>query len=379
MPNTSHSHLKKIPKPVGIILIVLLLLLIINISLRVYDSIQLNKQTIADETSLVSTMIVKAEGGVEQLILPGNVKAWHDATIYARTDGYVKEWYVDIGSHVKKGQLLAKIETPELDAQLRQAEADLNTAIANNKLAQSTSKRWINLLKTESVSKQEADEKSSAAAALEALVVASTANVNRLKELVSFERVLAPFDGVITARHTDIGALIDKGSVNNTPLFEMAQTNPLRVYVKIPQNYASRITPKMSVNLRFSEHPGQEFSAQLIQTAKAIDPATRTLLAQFKVNNSKELLLAGGYTEAIFSLPTSPNAVLIPVDTLIFQAAGLQIAVLDKNHKVELRSITINRDFGAEVEILSGLKPGEEIIIYPPDSIVNGEQLRVAS
>jgi RND family efflux transporter MFP subunit len=378
MPNHNQSMLSKIPKPVQIILILVLALLAVNIISRIHSSIQLRKQTIADEEPLVSVMTTKAETGVEQIVLPGNVKAWHDATIYARTSGYIKEWYVDIGSHVKKGQLLAVIETPELDAQLRQAKADLKTAIANNKLAQITAKRWLNLLKTESVSKQEADEKTSTAAALEALVVASTANVNRLKELVSFERVIAPFDGVITARHTDIGALINQGSVNTTPLFEIEQTNPLRIYVKIPQNYAAQITSNMKVNLRFAEHPGQEFSAQLIETAQAIDPSTRTLLAQFKVNNSKELLLAGGYTEVLFSLTIPPNTILIPVNTLLFQAAGLQIAVVNSNNQVDLRTISISRDLGDNVEIRSGIKPGEQVIIYPPDAIVNGQKVRIA-
>ncbi len=379
MPNIIHSHLKKLPKPVLVILVVVLVLLLVNIFFRAYAAIHLKQQTVRDEFPLVSTVTAKSVGGTEQFTLPGDVKAWHDATIYARTDGYIKKWYVDIGSKVKKGDLLAVIETPELDAQLRQAEADLNTAIANNKLAQITSKRWVNLLKTESVSKQEVDEKVNSAAALEALVLASQANVNRLTELVNFERVVAPFDGIITARHTDLGALINQGSAGNVSLFEIAQINPLRVYVKIPQTYAGRITPNMAVNLKFAEQPGKEFSAQLIQTAHAIDPKTRTLLAQFKVNNAKELLLAGGYTEVLFTLKMAADTVRIPVEALLFQAAGMQVAIVDKNNHVQLRSIKITRDFGAEVEVQSGIKPGEKIILYPPDSVIDGEQVRVAS
>lgn len=379
MLKTIETQLQKIPRKAWLVLIVLFSLILINVAARVYSARQLQQKTKQEQLPLVAVTRAKAGEGTEQLILPGNVTAWHDATIYARTNGYIKKWYVDIGTKVKEGQLLAVIETPELDAQLRQAKADLNTAIANNSLAQSTAKRWINLLKTASVSQQETNEKVSAAAALTALVAASEANVNRLQELVNFERVNAPFDGVITARHTDIGALINQGSGTNIPLFELAQTNPLRVYVKIPQNYAAQVKANMRVQLRFAEHPGQEFSAQLMQTAQALDPRTRTLLAQFKVDNSKGVLLAGGYTEVRFTLPLSANTIRIPVNALLFQAAGLQIAILDKNHRVELRSVTISRDFGNEVEIKSGIKPGERIILYPPDSINNGEQVRVAS
>ncbi|RUR06441.1 efflux RND transporter periplasmic adaptor subunit [Legionella sp. km772] len=378
MSKTIHSHLKKIPKPLIIILSVVLIFLLLNIGFRIYAAMHLKQQTINNELPSVAIITAKSIGGTEQFILPGNVKAWHEATIYARTNGYIKKWYVDIGSKVKKGDLLALIETPELDAQLKQAQADLNTAIANNKLAQITSKRWRNLVKTQSVSQQEVDEKVNNAAALEALVIAAQANVNRLTQLVNFERVIAPFDGIITARHTDLGALIDQGSTGNVPLFEIAQINPLRVYVKIPQNYSSSITPKMTVRLKFAEHPGKEFSAQLIETAHAIDPQTRTLLAQFKVNNDRELLLSGGYTEVLFTLKMPPNAIRIPVEALLFQAAGMQVAILDKNNRVQLRSINITRDFGDEVEIRTGVKPGEKVILYPPDSVLNGEEVRVS-
>lgn len=378
MSKTLHSHLKKIPKPLIFIFIVVFIFILINVVFRIYAHLNLKQQTIKNELPLVATITAKSIGGTEQFILPGNVKAWHEATIYARTNGYIKKWYVDIGSKVKKGDLLAVIETPELDAQLKQAEADLNTAIANSKLAQISSKRWQNLIKTQSVSQQEVDEKVNSAAALEALVIAAKANVNRLQELVNFERVIAPFDGIITARHTDLGALINQGSTGNVPLFEIAQIDPLRIYVKIPQNYSARITPNMSVHLKFAEHPGQEFQAQLIETAHAIDPTTRTLLAQFKVDNQKGLLLAGGYTTVLFTLKMPADAIRIPVEALLFQAAGMQVAILDKNNHVQLRAINITRDFGDEVEIQTGIKPGEKIILYPPDSILNGQEVRVS-
>ncbi|KTD43685.1 efflux RND transporter periplasmic adaptor subunit [Legionella quateirensis] len=366
--------------PLFVFLVLFLMLFLTVIVYRVYSAIILRQQTRADEVNYVRVLTATPLSGTERIILPGNVQAWHDATIYARTNGYIKNWYVDIGSHVKKGDLLAVIETPELDAQLRQAEADLNTAIANNQIAQSTAKRWVNLVKSNSVSKQERDEKVSDAASKYALEVAARANVDRLKELVSFERVIAPFDGVITSRTTDIGSLINAGSSDTgLPLFQIAQTNPLRIYVKIPQNYSSRITPDMKVSLTFAEHPGQTFPAQLIKTAQAIDPATRTLLAQFKAENSNEELLAGGYTKVTFTFTIPKNTFRLPVNTLLFQAQGLQIAVVDKNNQVVLKPITISRDFGDVVEIDEGINAGEKIILNPSDSIINGEHVKVVS
>lgn len=356
------------------------LLVLFVICSRIYDAVVLRKQTLINALPVVTTLTVKKGSGVDEIVLPGNVLAWHEATIYARTNGYIKKWYVDIGSHVKKGELLAEIETPELDAQLRQAEADLNTAIANNQLAQSTAKRWINLLKSDSVSKQETDEKISSAAALNAVVIASRANLERLKQLVSFERVIAPFDGTITSRTTDIGSLINAGSsTDGVALFKIAQTDLLRVYVKIPQNYSTRITRDMTVNLRFTEHPGKLFPATLVETAQAIDPLTRTLLAQFKVNNKDNQLLAGSYAEVLFSFPVSPLTVRLPVNTLLFRSEGLQVATVDSNQCVVLKPITVTRDFGTEVEVRSGINPGDQVIVNPSDSILNGEKVRIAS
>lgn len=374
-----HFKGKLHPRYVVAIAVILSIVLILML-LRIQAGIALRNKTRADAVTVVATMIAKPEKGVDKLVLPGNVLAWHEAPIYARTNGYVKEWYVDFGSHVKAGDLLAVIETPELDAQARQAVADLNTAIANNELAQSTAKRWVYLLKTDSVSKQETDEKVRGAQALQAAMISAKENLDHLKELVGFERVVAPFDGVITARATDIGALINAGSSTSAqPLFRIAQTDPLRIYVRVPQNYSSRITPNMTVSLHFAEHPHQEFSAKLLDTAKAIDPITRTLLAQFIAENKSGLLLPGGYTEVWFSIPIPLQTVRLPVNTLLFRAQGLQVATVDKNNKIVLKSVTINRDFGAEVEIATGVTPGDRIVINPPDSIMNGETVRVAS
>ncbi|WP_392538071.1 efflux RND transporter periplasmic adaptor subunit [Legionella sp. 227] len=371
----NHRHKRLI-----MALTVFLFILLVLIVLRVCAAISLRNETLADAVPVVRVMKAKQEKGLDKIILPGNVQAWHESPIFARTNGYVKKWYVDIGSRVKKGDLLAVIETPELDAQERQARADLNTAIANNQLAQITAKRWLNLLKTESVSQQETDEKVSTAAALEAAMLSAKANLQRLQELVGFEQVTAPFDGVITDRATDIGDLIDAGSSSTAqPLFRIAQTSPLRIYVKIPQYYSARIKPNMTVKLHFAEHPKQVFPAKLYETAHAIDPKTRTLLAQFISPNKNGELLPGGYTEVWFTLPVPPKTVILPVNTLLFRAQGLQVAALGNDNKIVLKSVTIRRDFGAKVEIATGVSPGDRIVVNPPDSIINGEVVRVVS
>jgi RND family efflux transporter MFP subunit len=373
-------HPNKQPSHYLVMLIVFLVILVVLIGMRIQAALALRQQTKEAAVTVVGTILAKKSSATDKIVLPGNVWAWHEAPIYARTNGYIKNWYVDIGSRVKAGALLALIETPELDAQQRQAAADLKTAIANNNLAQSTARRWLNLLRTASVSKQETDEKVSAAQALQAKVAAARANLQRLNELVGFERVIAPFDGVITARATDVGDLINAGSSTTAkPLFRIAQTDPLRIYVKVPQNYTSRMTSNMNVSLHFAEHPHQEFLAKLLDTANAIDPATRTLLAQFTVENKQGILLPGGYTEVWFRFPLLPNTVRLPVNTLLFQAAGLQVATVSKNNKIVLKSVTLSRDFGTEVEVATGVAPGDRVVVNPPDSISNGEVVRVVS
>ena len=368
---------RKSNRPVFIIISVVLFIVFILVIMRIWDALLLRNYTNKQTIRTVSVITAARGPSQEKVVLPGNVQAWHEAPIYARTNGYVKNWFVDIGDKVSAGQLLATIETPELDAQLRQAEADLNVVTANNKLAQSTATRWIALLKTDSVSKPETDEQVDGARALAASVIAARANRDRLRDLVGFESVTAPFSGTISARATDIGALINAGSNPDAkPLFRIVQSNPLRIYVKIPQNYVSRIKPKMTVSLRFAEQPGQPFTATLLQTADAIEPITRTLLAQFVMNNTLKKILPGGYTEVHFNMPTFPESVRVPVNALLFRAAGSQIASLDTDSRAVLKPVSISRDFGQEVEILEGIKPGEHIILNPPDSIMNGEKVQ---
>jgi RND family efflux transporter MFP subunit len=378
--NRKHINPDTTRKVIVFAVIAATLLALFGISMRVVGNINLKDKT--EEQAILDVAVIAAAAVpvTEEIVLPGNVQAWHEATIFARVNGYIKKWDTDIGAHVKAGQLLAEIEAPELDAQLRQAQADLNTAKANNQLAQSTAVRWKILLKTDSVSKQEADEKISGAQANLALVNAAKANVDHLQELVSFERVVAPFDGIITSRTTDIGSLINAGSGTSLrPLFRIAQANPLRVYVKVPQNYSASIKPGLIVDLYFSEHPGTIYAAKLLDTASAIDPVSRTLLVQFEVNNSSYQILPGGYTEVHLKLPTQNGAVQLPVNTILFRSEGLRVGTLDANNKVILKPIKITRDFGNTVEISSGIEPGEKIIVNPSDSLFNGQQVRVVS
>lgn len=345
---------------------------------RVKSANELKHNTDDQLVSRVTVVTAKTGEAKEEIILPGNVVAWHEASIFARTNGYIKKWLVDIGTNVKKGDLLAVIEIPEVEAQLRQAEADLNTAIANYNLAQSTAIRWEGLLKTRSVSKQDNDEKASAAISSKAIMNSAKAKRDSLKDLVSFKNVIAPFDGTISNRRTDIGTLINEGSSTTAqPLFNIVQANRLRVYVKVPQNYSSSITPDMIANLTFSEHPGKKYPAKLLETAKAIDPTTRTLLTEFEVDNTDYTLLSGGYTQVHLTIPAVKGSVILPVNTLIFRSKGLQVATVDNTNKVTLQSITIARDFGTTVEVDSGIKIGQKIIINPSDALVSGTQVEI--
>lgn len=348
---------------------------------RIWSAFILRYQTHQQAIPIVKVIKAQSMPTFDELVLPGTIKAWHEAPIYARINGYLKQWYVDIGDKVTKGELLAVIDAPDLDAELRQAEADLNVAITNYQLAAITAKRWVNLVKTHAVSKQETDEKVDRATALNATVISKRANRDRLKELVGFKKIIAPFAGVISDRTTDIGALINYGSrpAEAKPLFRVAQHDPLRLYIKIPEAYSSRIKPNLQIQLTFAEYPQEVFSAQLFQTAEAIDPKTRTLLAQFTVKNSHHLLFPGAYTEVHLKIPETAQSVQLPVTTLIFRSKGLQVATIDKQNRIVLKKITVKRDFGETVEVVKGVKPGDAIIIFPTDSIFEGQKVRLCS
>jgi RND family efflux transporter MFP subunit len=314
----------------------------------------------------------------QEVILPANVQAFRDAPIYARTNGYLNRWYVDIGARVKAGQLLAEIDTPEVDQQFHQARADLSTAEANLHLSEITASRYQGLLKSDSVSQQDADNASGDYAAKKAIVQSAQANLRRLEELQSFQKIYAPFDGVITARNTDIGQLINSGASNpNSELFHIAAPGKLRVYVNVPQVYSQLAKPGLKADLTLAEFPGRRFQGTLVRTADAIDQASRTLLVEISVNNPTGELLAGAYAEVHLKLPGNVSTFTIPVNTLLFRAEGLRVAVV-KDGRANLVPVTLGRDFGSEAEVLTGLNGDEQIVVNPPDSLVSGQAVRLA-
>ena len=313
-----------------------------------------------------------------KLVLPGTVQAYYEAPIYARTNGYLKIWYTDIGTSVKKGQVLAEIETPEVDQQLRQAQADLGTAQANYELARTTNERWKGLLATQSVSQQDADERAGDAAAKAAARQASAANLARLDELESFKRVVAPFDGVVTQRNTDVGALINAGQSPGSALFRVADTHRLRIYVYVPQAYAAGIQPGLTAGMEFADHPGRRYTGTVANTARALDANSRTLQVELQIDNEKGELLPGSYAQVYFDLGGDSKVLRVPVNTVLFRTGGLQVAVLDAHQRVHLKSITEGRDFGTEIEVLSGVNAADTLVVNPPDSIIDGAQVRIA-
>jgi RND family efflux transporter MFP subunit len=315
----------------------------------------------------------------QEIVLPANVQAYRDAPIYARTNGYLKRWYVDIGAHVKAGQLLAEIDTPEVDQQLHQASADLSTAEANMHLSEITASRYQGLLKSDSVSQQDADNAAGDFSAKKAIVQSAQANLRRLQELQSFEKIYAPFAGIITARNTDIGQLIDSGSSSGpkSELFHIAAPGKLRVYVNVPQIYSQAAKPGLKADLTLDEFSGRRFEGTLVRTADAIDSASRTLLVEIEVNNPTGELFTGSYAAVHLKLPGSVSTYTIPVNTLLFREEGLRVAVV-KDNKADLIPVNLGRDFGSEVEVLVGLQGDENLVVNPPDSLVSGQPVRLA-
>jgi RND family efflux transporter MFP subunit len=338
----------------------------------------LDTETAQVAVQAVSVVTPKQTAPAQEIILPGNVQPFITSPIYARTNGYLKKWYFDIGAHVKQGQLLALIETPEVDQQLQQARSNLLTARANLELAAITKTRYQGLLKSNAVSQQDVDNAVGTYNANNAIVEADKAAVEQFAALVSFEKVYAPFDGVITARNTDIGDLINSGSSSNvkTDLFHMAQPGKLRVYVNVPEEYSQGVKVGMTADLSLAEFPGRKFQGELVRTADSINMTTRTLLIEIDVDNPIGTLLTGSYAEVHLAVPAQASTFLLPVNTLIFRSQGLHVGVV-KDGKVVLTTVTPGHDFGNEIEIVSGLKPGDQVIINPPDSIVHGQQVKI--
>jgi RND family efflux transporter MFP subunit len=326
----------------------------------------------------VSVVSPQHTAPAQEIVLPGNVQPFISSPIYARTNGYVKNWYADIGAHVRKGQLLAVIETPEVDQQLAQSRSNLATAQANLKLAEITKTRYMGLLATHAVAQQDADNAEGTYNANKAIVEADQANVRQLETLQSFEKVYAPFEGIITARNTDIGQLINSGNSGNvkTDLFHISQPGKLRVYVNVPEQYSKAATPGLTADLTLAEFPGRQFQGKLVRTSNSINSATRTLTAEIDVDNPTGELLTGSYTEVHLKVPGQTSSYLVPVSTLIFRSQGLQLAVV-KDGSVVLTPVTPGHDFGEQIEIISGLKGDESLIVSPPDSIVTGQKVQV--
>lgn len=364
----------------GAALLVAVVLVVAGIVPRLRARAALRTETTELAVPTVSVMHPKLGAPQTEIILPGNIQAFSHSSIYARTNGYLKKWYVDIGAHVKAGQLLAEIETPEVDQQLDQARADLMTAQANRHLAEITAERYQALLKTDSVSKQDVDNATGDLDAKAAMVASAQSNVRRLEQLQSFEKIYAPFDGVITARNTDIGHLIDSGSSGGpaTELFHISAIQKLRVYINVPQQYSPSAKPGLSADLSLPEFPGRRFSGTLVRTADSIDVATRTLLAEVDIDNSRGELLPGSYAEVHLRAPVPVPSLTLPVNTLIFRSEGLQVATVENGNRAVLRNIATGRDLGTDIEVVSGLTADASVIVNPPDSLVSGETVRVA-
>lgn len=341
-----------------------------------YRALADNTETLAVPT--VAVIHPGAQSGDEDLVLPGTLQAYVESPIYARTNGYLKKWYRDIGSRVGKNELLAEIDTPEVDQQLVQARAELATAQANAHLSEITAARYTELLKTDGVSKQEVDNASGDLAAKRAIVQSAEANVRRLEDLKSFQRIYAPFSGVITRRNVDIGTLVNAGNGGSSQqLFFLAQTDPIRVYVNVPEAYASSIHHGMGAYLNLTQYPGEKFQGQVVRTAEAIDPATRTLLTEVDVPNRAGRLLPGGYAQVDLQVKVTGARLQVPVNALLFRSEGLRAVLIDSNHRVHLQQLAIGRDYGTTLEVLSGLKADDWIVLNPAESLEDGEEVHV--
>ncbi len=392
-----HGEERREPPPVskGSVLTVVVIVVLIAVVVAVIGVLRRKQSSkdLADYTSKTSAPPVsletpKMQQDASEIVLPGNMQAFALAPIYARTTGYVKVWYHDIGSRVKKGDLLAVIETPELDQQLASAKADLATAMSNAGLAKTTADRYRDLIGSSAVSQQDTDNFVSQLSARNTEVASAAANVRRLEELVGFERVTAPFDGVITARNLDVGQLISAdGSTNtagagtvraNREIFDISSIDTLRVFVNVPQQYSPDARRGVTATLTLPQYPGRKFDGKLVRTSESVDPASRTLLAEVDVNNRSGELLPGSYTQVHLNVSRAAPAMVIPVSALILASDGLNVATVNGTRAHILR-VTPGRDLGATVEILSGLSEGQKVISNPPDSLTEGQEVRVVT
>jgi RND family efflux transporter MFP subunit len=379
-----HSSNRKAGKRSGLFKL-LLFAVVVLVILGAFTLLQRKAEykTLAKETETLAIQTVgvihpSPELGQEDLVLPGTMEAFVEAPIYARTNGYLKKWYHDIGSRVRQGEILADIDTPEVDQQLSQARAELNTAKANAHLSEITATRYAELIKTDGVSKQEVDNSLGDFEAKKAIVQSSEANVRRLEEMKSFQHVYAPFSGVITRRNVDTGTLINAGNTGTSlQLFYLAQMSPLRVYVRVPEIYANAVRPGLGAYLELTQNPGQKFEGKVARTSEAIDSATRTLLTEVDVPNQGGALLPGGYSQVHLQVKVTGGRLQVPVNALLFRAEGLRAVVVDASHKIHLKPIAVGRDYGTTLEVLQGLDASDWIVLNPADSLEEGQEVRV--
>jgi membrane fusion protein, multidrug efflux system len=365
---------------VGLVLLILLIAGAATLIARRSQERALAKETERSTIPTVAIVHPQAEKPDEELVLPGSLLAFAESPIYARTSGYLVRWYKDIGSRVHEGDLLATIDAPEVDQELNQTRAARQQIVAQLELAKSSAQRWENLRKSDSVSAQEADQQTSAYKQAQANLAAADANVRRLEQLENFKKVYAPFSGVITKRNVDPGALINAGAgASGRELFDIARIDPLRVYTSVPQAYAPLIKVGGQTTVTLQEFPGQKFLGKIARTAESIDPNTRTLLTEVDVSNKDGRLLPGSFGEVHFAVGSNVNKVTVPVNAMLFRAEGPRLAVVDENHKIQLRPINIGRDYGTSLEILGGVSTEDNIVINPPDSLQEGQGVNIAS
>ena len=380
-PASSSRPTQPAPKSARLALLVLAILLVAGgfaIARRLTERGALAKETEKLAIPTVGVTKPSTEPAADQLVLPAQLQAYVESAIYARTNGYLLRWTRDIGSHVNKGDLLAEIDTPEIDQEISQAKATRQQTEAQLQLAKSTAERWTNLRKTDSVSQQEADQQVSAYAQAQANFAAADANVRRLQQLESFKHVYSPISGVVTRRNTDVGALITAGSTGQSKeLFDVAQVDPLRVFVSVPQTNAPSIRAGLPAYIELREYPGQKFSGKIVRTADSIDPATRTLLTEIDVPNPNGHLLPGSYAEVHFAVPIQITRMSVPVNVILFRPEGPRVAVVGADHKIHLKAINIGRDFGTKVEILGGLDPNDQVVLNPADSLEEGQEVNI--
>jgi RND family efflux transporter MFP subunit len=364
-----------------IVFFIFLVLGIYAVTQRMTEHKALAQQTEQMAVPYVSVIRATPIDADSEMVLPGNLKPYVESPIYARTNGYLKKWYKDIGSHVAKGELLAEIDTPEIDQQLAQSRADLVTAQANLSLSTLTATRYQDLIKTDSVSRQDVDNANGDLAARKAMVQSADANVKRLEELESFKRVYAPFAGIITQRNVDPGTLINAGNGGTATkeMFDLAQIDPMRVFVAVPQAYSPSIHVGLKACLSLTELSGRNFCGQVVRTANSIDPDTRTLLTEVDVPNASGTLLPGAYAEVHFDVKVAGQRVSLPVNALLFRPDGTMAAVVGADSKIHLQKLTIGRDFGNSLEVLQGIEPADRIVINPPDALEEGETVNVAT